>query len=454
MEEVKRAWLTVDCAASDMRIVQHHYRTRREPLMTPFGFKGRFVRELWQPHVHLQDESGRSAVGMGVQSPLWCDAAMFARLGETESNDWMERLTRYALTAAAELEFKHPLDLMDQLVPIVYRHAADRLGHDRISRTFVLNAVTCIDHAAWSLYAQSCGEVSLFRLVPDPWKGGLPHRHSATASIPVIPYGMTGGEIAKLLEAGYFVLKIKLGSDPEGDGDPVKMLEWDQARLAQIHELANRYEAQGHADNSIVYYLDANGRYDRKERLLRLLEHAQSIGAWDRLVLFEEPLPETNQEDLRDIPVRFAADERVHSEQDALICLQQGYRAFALKPVAKTMSFSLQIARLAAEHQAPCFCADLTASPVLVDWTKLLSGHLAPLPGFRGGLTETNGAQNYKRWAEMRSEHPMRGASWTQARQGSFELSERFYACSGGALLHGDGSSVTDKSTYGKEGQP
>ena len=42
----------------------------------------------------------------------------------------------------------------------------------------------------------------------------------------------------------------------------------------------------------------------------------------------------------------------------------------ALKPIAKTLSMSLKIAAAAARRGVPCFCADLTVNPVLVEWNR------------------------------------------------------------------------------------
>jgi hypothetical protein len=93
---------------------------------------------------------------------------------------------------------------------------------------------------------------------------------------------------------------------------------------------------------------------------------------------------------------------------------------------------SLRIARLAHERGVPCFCADLTVHPILVDWNKVFAARLAPLPGLSLGLVETNGHQNYRNWEAMRRHHPCFGAPWTLPEKGVFRLDEDFYARSGG----------------------
>src|SRR5205823_2145486 len=142
--------------------------------------------------------------------------------------------------------------------------------------------------------------------------------------------------------------------------------------------------------------------------------------------------PETLHCDVRDIPVRVAADESAHSDREALQQMDSGYGAIALKPIAKTLSMSFKVARLAHERGVSCFCADLTVNPILVDWNKSVAARLAPLPGMGIGAMEANGFQNYRNWAQMESYHPCAGASWTQPKNGIYELDEDFYARSGG----------------------
>jgi hypothetical protein len=104
----------------------------------------------------------------------------------------------------------------------------------------------------------------------------------------------------------------------------------------------------------------------------------------------------------------------------------------AIKPIAKTLSMSLKIIRAAHEKSVACFCADLTVNPVLVDWNKNVAARLAPLPGLKIGVVETNGHQNYTNWEAMRKYHPCYGAAWTEAKQGVFSLGDDFYRQSGG----------------------
>jgi hypothetical protein len=95
----------------------------------------------------------------------------------------------------------------------------------------------------------------------------------------------------------------------------------------------------------ILYYLDVNGRYDTMDRLLRFLAHADRIGALDRIVLLEEPFAEENKTPVHEAPVRITADESVHHVQDAIERIELGYGAITLKPIAKTLSVALEVAR-------------------------------------------------------------------------------------------------------------
>jgi len=92
------------------------------------------------------------------------------------------------------------------------------------------------------------------------------------------------------------------------------------------------------------------------------------------------------------------------------------------------------IGKLAVENNIPCFCADLTANPLLADWNKNLAARLAPLPGLKIGIIETNGHQNYRNWAQMKSRHPRPSAAWLDSPHGLYRLGEDFFATDGGAL--------------------
>ncbi|CAI6080779.1 enolase C-terminal domain-like protein [Cohnella sp. JJ-181] len=406
----------------------------REPLAAPFGFKGGYVNELWQSVVCLQDDIGNRGTGLGVQSVLWSDPDVHARWGHERGNAFMQAITAHALASSSGASFGTPLDLLDGLAGEARAYADREWGQGRLRATFALNALVPVDHAAWGLLGRRHPDASFFELIPEDYRSALTARHDRLACTPVVSYGMTAADVEQLLDDGYFVLKIKLGSDPDGDGDPDKMLAWDVERLEQIHRIAERRDCPHTGNGRIAYYLDINGRYGGMEPLLRLIDAAERMGALGRILVVEEPFPEHVHASVADLPVRVAGDESVHDERDALARIQMGYGAFALKPVAKTMSMSLRIARTAAAYGIPCFCADLTASPVMVDWNKNLAARLPPLPGLSMGLIESNGGQNYLHWDEMKRRHPLPDGAWIEAASGMFRLAPEFYARSGGAL--------------------
>lgn len=417
-----------------IRIERAKIAYENEPLSAPLGFKGGYLTGLRQTIVLAESGDRKQGFGLATQSPLWSDEGIFRRKTEGAGNELMYRITKEALRLAKEIPFETPLDLLDKLLPLSCEYGKKITGRKDLRLTFVLNGLVAIDNAAWQLYCAENEITNFDQMVPADLKPGLPCRHRELAIIPLVSYGVPLRDIVAAVDEGYFFLKIKIGSDPEKDGDQEKMLRWDKERLSAIHEAVKDRENPYTKNGRISYYLDANGRYDSKERLMRFLEHAKKISALDRILILEEPFPEEYKTDVRDIPVRLAADESAHSDRDVLERIEMGYGAIALKPIAKTMSMSLKIARIANERDVPCFCADLTVNPILVDWNKNVAARLAPIPDLKIGLLETNGRQNYRNWEAMCSYHPRNGAAWTRPVRGLFQLDDEFYACSGGIL--------------------
>ncbi|GIP33781.1 enolase C-terminal domain-like protein [Paenibacillus sp. J2TS4] len=420
-----------------MNISQFKHAVVREKLIAPFGFKGGYIDELWQSIVLLKDEERGTGIGLGVQSVLWSDADVFDRFGGDKGNETMAEMTYRGLQAASG-EYAEPFELLDEVLQPVYDYGKE-LTYPDLRLTFALNSLVPVDFAAWQLYARQKGTPSFDELVPEDFRSVLSYKHAALASTPLIPYGMSDEDITALLDEGYFVLKIKLGADPGQNGDRSQMLEWDIKRLEAVHRLARDRTTENTENGRIAYYLDANGRYDSKDRLLSLLDHADRIGALNQILLLEEPFPESDETDVSDLPVRIAADESVHNEKDAEARIGLGYGAIALKPVAKTLSVSLKTAKIAHESKIPCFCADLTASPWMVDWNKNVAARLEPVPGLKVGLLESNGHQNYQRWEKMRELHPYGHADWTVADKGIFRLNDSFYSLNGGIFAQSEG---------------
>lgn len=402
----------------------------REPLVRPFGFKGGYMSEIWQT-VSLLEGAGQRGLGLCTQNVLWSDARVFAGHSEAAGNALMYAITERAMQLAKGRSFTTPIDLQEQILEAVYEYGKEVTGRTDLRETFALNAMVGLDNAAWMLYARA-NELDHFDdLVPEAYRSALSHRNATVASIPLMAYTIPVAEIEEAVDQGYFFMKIKIGQP----GTQAEMLEKDKERLTAIHRAIGDRRTPHTQDGKLPYYFDANGRYETKDTLLRLLDHAKQIGAYDRIAVIEEPFSEHADIDVHDIEVRLAADESAHTDRDALERIEMGYRAIALKAIAKTMSMTLKIAQVAHEHDVPCFCADLTVNPILVEWNKIVAARLAPFPGLGGmGLLETNGHQNYRRWAAMRGYHPDPEARWAQTRNGVFELGDDFFERSGGIL--------------------
>ena len=418
-----------------MRIEATRSNFIREPLLAPFGFKGGYLSELWQVIATLSTKE-HTGLGLGIQSVLWSDAQVFTSTSQSGGNAYMFAMTDYALKLAKGMDFTDPFSLLQELYPKVYEYGKQVTDNPSLRKTFALNSLVSVDNAAWQLYAKEQGQSDFLQLVPEANRASLQGRQQKLCSIPLVTYGMTIADVKKLVNDGYFFLKVKIGSDPDKDGSQEKMLAWDKNRLREIHEavkdMTTPYTESGH----IPYYLDANGRYDSKERLAELLKYAEEIGALERIAIVEEPFPEEYKVDVSDLPARIAADESAHSYEDAIERIELGYKAIALKPIAKTMSMSLLILAEAHKRGIPCFCADLTVNPWMVDFNKNVAARIDPLPGMKIGVLESNGSQNYTNWATMRTYHPMFGkASFIDPVRGIYEVGDDFYRTSGGIFM-------------------
>lgn len=402
----------------------------REPLVRPFGFKGGYMSEIWQSAAMLGSAGGKRGIGLCSQGVLWSDAQVFAGHSESGGNALMYAMSEWAVQQLKGQTFSDPVALLESIRHDVYAYGKKITGHAGLRETFALNALVGVDFAVWQLYAAENGISNFDDLIPAAYRPALAHRHTRAASIPLMAYGIPIEELKAAVEAGYFFMKIKIGQP----GTQAEMLEKDMARISAIHAAIGDARTPYTANGKLPYYFDANGRYESKETLLRLLDHTKAIGAFDQIALIEEPFPEELEIDIRDIPVRVAADESAHTDHDALKRIQMGYSAIALKPIAKTFGMSLKIAQLAHEHGVPCFCADLTVSPLLVEWNKNVAARLAPFPGLGIGLIETNGHQNYRNWETMRGYHPRADAPWARTQRGVFELDADYYAQSGAVL--------------------
>ena len=400
-----------------------------EPLIRPFGFKGGFMKEIWQTISFLKSSSGAHSIGLCSQSVLWSDANVFAANSESAGNALMYSMTDRALRMLNGQTFTSPVELLDNILPEVYAYGQKVTSRPQLRKTFALNSLVSVDNALWLLYAKENGITSFDDMIPDAYKPALSHHHNEVAAIPLMAYSIPIDEIKASADQGYFFMKIKIGQP----GTQEEMLKKDMERLTAIHEAIGDIRTPYTKSGRLPYYFDANGRYESKEVLSRLLDHARSIGVFDQIAIIEEPFPEELEIDVSDIPVRLASDESAHTVEDAVTRIQMGYKAIALKAIAKTLSMTMKIAQAAYERDIPCFCADLTVNPVLVEWNKNVAARLDSFPGIGNlGLVESNGHQNYLNWNTMLGYHPRKDAPWVQMKEGVYQLGREFYRTGGG----------------------
>lgn len=404
----------------------------REPLRAPFGFKGRYLTELWQTAAKIESDNFTAAAPC-VESVLWSDAAVFGENPPAVSSAMMMMVTNRALKMLEGESFGSPLDVIDAIVPELKIYAASVCGRE-VAETFVLNSLVGVDLALWTLYAKENGISSFDGLIPETARNAMSCRHAALAQIPLLSYAVEEQEIRACLESGISLLKIKIGKAVPGvtsrEEDMREMLAWDIARLKQIHEIASRFETPHTKSGKILYYLDANGRYDSKARLEALLDAADKLGALERIALLEEPFAPENPAFVGDLPVCINADESAHSLADVKARLALGYRAVALKPIAKTLSVSFRMAEAIHAAGGQCLCADLTVNPLLAEWNKQFAARIPALDGMKVGCVEINGDQNYSRWDELKALLPA-GLRQTELQGGVFPLTDAFFTESG-----------------------
>ncbi len=415
----------------NIKITEVDSNFEREPLIRPFGFKGGYMKEIWQSAALVKSDSGIHKIGICSQSILWSDAQVFSGHSESGGNALMYAMTEYGLGLLRGRSFTDPVSLLDEIWPLVYEYGKKICSKDDLRQTFALNSLVGVDNALWLLYAAENNITDFDSLIPSVYKPALSRHHKKIASIPLMAYTIPVGEIKAATDQGYFFMKIKIGQP----GTQSEMVEKDMNRLTEIHKAIGDVRTSYSKSGKLPYYFDANGRYESKENLMRLLDHAKKIGAFDQIAIIEEPFDEKLEIDVKDIPIRIAADESAHTEKDALKRIQMGYGAIALKAIAKTLSMTMKIAQTAYENNVPCFCADLTVNPILVEWNKNIAARLSPFPAIGIGLLETNGHQNYKNWETMRGYNPCKDSTWAKTVKGVFELDDDYYAKSGGIFM-------------------
>lgn len=402
----------------------------REPLENPFGFKGGYIHSLWQVATQLRSNGGKSFIGLGVESPLWCDAAVANRWGESGGNTLMYCLSEKARLLVEGKKYNSPIEMTNGIFDEVYEYGKRVTENNELNENFALNAITPFDFAVWLMYAEENGIRTFDELIPAKYREAFSYRHKRVTNLPAISYSTSISEMRSLAQKGYFLMKIKIGAP----GNTTQMLQKDMERIKLIHETIGHIKTPYTKSGKISYTFDVNGRYNSREDLAKFINYCEKIGAKDQIILIEEPFSDMNR-DVSEFDVMIAVDESVHDAESAKRLSKLGYGAFALKPVPKTLSRTFKIADVARRNNIACFVADLTVNPALVEWNKNVAARLAPLPGLKTAVMETNGHQNYLNWENMRSYLPTEGASWDKTRNGSFVLNDKFYEKSGGIFL-------------------
>ena len=403
----------------------------REPLVRPFGFKGIYQNEFWVTAALLESESGIRHVGLQTQCLAWSDLDVFLAHSELDGNLLLIKSLDHALQIIKGQSYANPIEMQEAILDEVYRYGKTITKTDRLRMTFTLSSLVALDNAMWMLYAQENGFKNFDEMIPEEYRQALGNHHKQVAHIPLMAYAIPLEEVAQAVDQGYFFMKIKIGRP----GTQAEMLEGDMARIEAIHKLIGQRETPHTLNGKIPYYFDANGRYEKKETLEKLLDHANKIGMLDQIAIIEEPFPEDADIFVGDTGVRIAADESAHNAEDVLKRIQMGYKAIALKAAAKTLSMTMKMAKVAHENGIPCFLADLTCTPILVDWNKNVAARLDPFPGLKEmGLLESNGHQNYVNWEDLVGYCPIPDGSWIRSKDGLFHLDDDFYRESGGIL--------------------
>lgn len=94
----------------------------REKLKSPFGFKGRYLDELWQT-VALVATERHTAVAPATESVLWSDGAVFGENPPAAANALMMTVTARALRLLEGRELVRPDLMLDALLPSLEDYA-------------------------------------------------------------------------------------------------------------------------------------------------------------------------------------------------------------------------------------------------------------------------------------------------------------------------------------------
>jgi hypothetical protein len=111
---------TIKLPGKVIKITEVSSNFEREPLIRPFGFKGGYMREIWQTAAFVKSESGIHKIGTCSQSILWSDAQVFSAHSESGGNALMYAMTEYGLGLLKGRSFTDPVSLLDEIWPEVF----------------------------------------------------------------------------------------------------------------------------------------------------------------------------------------------------------------------------------------------------------------------------------------------------------------------------------------------
>ncbi|HEX5023927.1 MAG TPA: L-alanine-DL-glutamate epimerase, partial [Agriterribacter sp.] len=297
---IARAGMRSEKKPSPIKIVKVDSNFEREPLISPYRFKGSGVSELWQAVCYLETETGLVGIGLGTQSVLWSDSKVFFGHSENGGNAIMYAMSERACQMLKGMSFTNPIDLLDEILPEVYEYGKRISGNPNLRKTFALNALVCVDNALWKLYFDHNKIKNFDEMIPAAYQQGLSHHHTKVASIPAFSVGTPVSEIKEAADEGYFIMKLKTGSA----GSQKEMIEKDIRFLTDLHKAIGHYETPHTKNGKMPYYFDANGRYEQKETLMRFIDHADKIKALDQIAVIEEPFDEFNETFVGNLGVR------------------------------------------------------------------------------------------------------------------------------------------------------
>jgi len=332
----------------------HRLDLRARTAHSPVRFKGGYMSEIWQTAVLMESESGGTRVGIGTQNVC----------GQTRPSS--RAAPRPRATRSCTRSPSAPLRSRAMpAVPLPLRVA----GRDPRAGARVCARGHGPRRPAQDLHAQRARarrqrglagarrreRISGFDALIRRVQAGAASRHTLAAAIPSwrtrCPWPRSATPQPRLLlhedqdrPAGH------AGRDArEGQGPPVG------------NPRGHRRDGNpAHADGRLPYYFDANGRYESKDSLLRLLI-TPIDRRLDRIAILEEPFPE-DVEAASTIWACASLPTRARTPTRRGAADRPRLRRIALKPIAKTLSMTLKIARLAHARGIPCFCADLTVT--------------------------------------------------------------------------------------------